>query len=413
MDIPEERIDWRAKGFWWPGPAVTTEEFAARRPHLFDGSFTWPVMVARRTALDGNIAALADFARAHGLAFAPHGKTTMAPRLFQAQFDAGAWGLTAATAHQVLAYRRFGVPRVLLANELLDPTALRWIVGELDRDPGFDFLCYVDGAEDGPGLRRAAAAAADRPEGRPLRVLVERGFPGGRTGCRDRGALLSAAAAVAAAPGLELAGVAAYEGGLDTRDAVGDLVRALVADALAMRDRGLTADRPVVSVGGSAWFDVVAEELGGRGDVWPVLRSGAYVAHDDGLYRDTTPFRRTAPADGPLSAALEIWAQVSSVPEEGLAIATVGKREANFDAGFPAPRLLRRADGRIEDASAIEVTGLNDHHAHLRLPADLRPEPGDLVMFGISHPCTAFDRWRFIPVVDDTHTVVDVLTTYF
>nr|WP_232524276.1 alanine racemase [Nocardiopsis gilva] len=411
LDIPEERIDWRAKGFWWPGPAITTGEFAERRPHLFDGSFTWPVMVARRSALDGNIAVLADFAREHGLSFAPHGKTTMAPQLFQAQFDAGAWGLTAATANQVLAYRRFGVPRVLLANELLDATALRWIVAELDRDPDFDFLCYID--KSGPGFRRAASAVADRPEGRPLRVLVERGFPGGRTGCRDRRAMLEMAAAIDATPGLELAGVAAYEGGLDTREAVGELVRALVTDARSMREAGLAGDRPIVSVGGSAWFDVVADELGGREDVWPILRSGAYIAHDDGLYRETTPFRRLGGGDAPLHAALEIWAQISSIPERGLAIATVGKREANFDAGLPLPKVVRRADGREADASAIEVTKLNDHHAYLRLPDGLPLEPGDLVMFGISHPCTAFDRWRFIPVVDDDHTVVDVLTTYF
>ncbi|GAA2002812.1 amino acid deaminase [Nocardiopsis rhodophaea] len=411
MDIPEERIDWRAKGFWWHGPAIPTGDFAARRPHLFDGSFTWPVMAARRSALEGNIAALADFAREHGLSFAPHGKTTMAPQLFQAQFDAGAWGLTAATANQVLAYRRFGVPRVLLANELLDPTALGWIVAELDRDPDFDFLYYID--RSNPGYHRAAEAVAGRPSGRPLRVLVERGFPGGRTGCRERAEMMAVARTIHATPGLEVAGVAAYEGGLETREDVGELVRALVADAWRMGEEGLTGERPIVSVGGSAWFDVVAEELGGRDDVWPILRSGAYVAHDDGLYRDTTPFRRIGGADGPLSAALEIWAQISSAPEEGLAIAALGKREANFDAGLPVPKVVRRADGREQDAAAIEVTKLNDHHAYLRLPDGFRIEPGDLVMFGISHPCTAFDRWRFIPVVDDDHTVVDVLTTYF
>ncbi|WP_067967968.1 alanine racemase [Nocardiopsis trehalosi] len=409
LDIPEESIDWRAKGFLRPGPPIPLADFAAARPHLFGGAFTWPVMVARRTALDRNIAALAGFARDNGLSFAPHGKTTMAPALFQAQFDAGAWALTAATANQVVAYRRFRVPRVLLANELLDPAALAWLAAELDADPAFDALFYVDSAA---GVRAAADAMAARAWRRPLRVLVEIGFSGGRTGCRDVATALEVARAAAAAPGLEVAGTAGYEGGLRTAGEVAGLVRDLVRAAGRMAADGLVDGPPVVSVGGSAWFDVVAAELGGRTDVHPVLRSGAYIAHDDGTYAAGSPFHRTGGADA-LTGALEIWAQVLSVPEDGLAIATMGKREANFDMGLPVPRRLRTRGGAVRDAAGAEVTRLNDHHAYLRLPPDLRPEPGDLVSFGISHPCTAFDRWRFIPVVEDDDTVTDVLATYF
>ncbi|WP_179646499.1 alanine racemase [Spinactinospora alkalitolerans] len=410
LRIPDEQIDWRATGFWWPGRPIAVSEFAARRPHLFGGAFTWPIMVLRRSKLERNIAALAEFTAAHGLTFAPHGKTSMAPVLFQAQLDAGAWGLTAATANQVLAYRRFGMPRVLLANELLDATALRWIAAELDRDPDFEFLCYADSPA---GVEVAAGAVARRPGGRPLRMLVERGFPGGRTGCRTEDQVMEVARAVAAAPGLELAGVAGYEGGLATGDAVRDFVRGLAGDAARLGAEGLVAAPPILSVGGSSWFDVVAEELADRGDLRVVLRSGAYVAHDDGLYHRNSPFRRAGGAEDDLAGALEIWAQISSVPEPGLAIATMGRREANSDAGPPVPRVLRRPDGEQADLSGAEVTALNDHHAYLSLPAGVRVAPGDLVGFGISHPCTAFDRWRLIPVVADDDTVVDVLRTYF
>ncbi|MCY9782579.1 alanine racemase [Nocardiopsis sp. EMB25] len=410
LDIPREHIDWRTKGLWWPGDPVTLEEFATRRFHLFSGPFTWPLMVLRASALDRNIAALAAFSERHGLPLAPHGKTSMAPALIQRQLAAGAWGVTAATANQVLAYRRFGVRRIILANELLDHVALRWVADELDRDPDFEFLFYADSGE---GVAAAAGALADRPNGRPLRVLVERGVPGGRTGCRTREHLLAVARAVVAEPGLELAGVAGYEGPLgDDADAVRAFLRDLGGDAAAITaEHGL--ERPVLSVGGSAWFDLVAEELGGREDVLPILRSGAYVAHDDGLYRRTTPYRRLPEGPGTLEGALELWARVVSVPEEGLAIAALGRREANHDQGFPIPRALRRADGGTVAATGVEVTGLNDHHAYLRIPPELGVAPGDLVSFGISHPCTAFDRWRVIPVVDDQDTVVDVVATYF
>ncbi|WP_159940125.1 MULTISPECIES: alanine racemase [unclassified Nocardiopsis] len=409
LTIPREHVDWRTKGLWWTGGPIALEEFAARRDHLFTGPFTWPLMVLRASALDRNIAALADFTERRGLLFAPHGKTSMAPALFQRQLDAGAWGLTAATANQVLAYRRFGVRRILLANELLDERALRWIAGELDRDPGFEFLFYVDSAE---GVAAAARAAAARPGGRPLRVLVERGIPGGRTGCRTGGQVLTVAGAVAEAPGLELAGVAGYEGPLGDAAAVRAFLAELLGNAAAL-EAGPGPERPVLSVGGSAWFDVVAEELGGREEVVPVLRSGAYVAHDDGLYRRTTPYRRLPEGPDSLAGALELWAQVTSVPEEGLAIAALGRREANHDQGFPVPRRLRRRDGATVAAEGLEVTDLNDHHAYLSVPPGLEVLPGDLVSFGISHPCTAFDRWQVIPVVDDGDTVVDAVATYF
>lgn len=402
LTIPGEHVDWRTKGLWGPGPPVSLEEFAAARHPLFGGPFTWPVMVARRSALDHNIAALAAFSREHGLAFAPHGKTSMAPTLFQAQLDAGAWGITAATANQVLAYRTFGVPRILLANELLDPTALSWLGGEIDR--GLEFLLYADSAE---GVAAISAAAGERP----FRVLVELGHGNGRTGCRTAEELAAVARAVADAPGTELAGVAGYEGGLPDAAAAGAYLGAL-RDATAELSPLLPRD-VVVTAGGSAYFDQVAEKLAGDWlpghDLTVVLRSGAYVSHDDGIYTDRTPFNRVP---GSLDAALEIWAQVTSVPEPGLAIVGMGKREAPYDAGLPVPLRIRKADGTIAPADGMRVTDTNDHHAYVAT-GDASPRPGDLICFGISHPCTAFDKWQVIPVVDDDHTVVDLIRTYF
>jgi D-serine deaminase-like pyridoxal phosphate-dependent protein len=407
---PAGTIDWRTKGFWWPGPPVPFDEFVRGRHDLFGGAFTWPVLVARRSALQHNVRTLAGFCARNGLLFAPHAKTTMSPTLLDAQLAAGAWGFSAATPNQVLALRSLGVTRVLLANELLDPGPLRWIAAQVET--GFEFLCEIDSVA---GVRAIAAALATAPGEGPIPVLVELGFPGGRTGCRTLAELTEVATAAATAPRIELAGVAAYEGGLPDVAEVGEYLDGVVEATRELETAGLLPETVVVTAGGSLYVDVVADRLGGA---WlpghklrTILRSGAYITHDDGFYRDRDPFSRI-PDQGSLMAALELWAQVISTPEPGLAIAGAGKREASFDEGLPVPLMVRRRDGRLEPATGLRVTRLNDHHAFVEVDDGIRLDPGDLICFGISHPCTAFDKWTVIPVLDDEDTVVDLLRTY-
>lgn len=392
MDVPEPRVDWRSKGFFLPEGVRSAADYAEEKPSLFGGGFTWPVLVLRQSAAEANIATMAAYCRRHDLDFAPHAKTTMAPGLIAAQLEAGAWGLTVATPNQALVLRRLGVERILIANEVLDPTALRWLAGEEGIVFQVDSLAGV-------------AAAAAVPEGR-LRVFVELGHAGGRTGVRTLEGLEAVAGAVRDAARLELMGVTAYEGQLATQGEVDDFLDVLVAGVHRLKAAGF--EFSLVSAGGSAWFDRVVARLAALPrDVRPILRSGASVTHDDGFYRERTPFRRV-PGEGPLTAALEIWAQVQSVPEPGLAIVGMGKRDAPYDEGLPVPREVRR-EGRAFPAEGMSVTKLNDHHTYLAADGLV---PGDLIRFGISHPCTAFDKWRYIPVVDDDHHVVDVLQTY-
>jgi len=384
LDIPEVRIDWQAKGFWQPDGEVTAAEFAAARHTLFDGSFTWPLLVVRLPSVQANIATMAAFCARHGFSFAPHAKTTMAPALLQAQLDAGAWAMTVATASQALVLRRLGVPRVLIANEVLDPVALAWLASQTDWE------VY---------LQTDSVTGAERAAGLPL--LVELGHPAGRTGCRT----IEEVVTVARAAGDRLVGITGYEGGLTDEAAVDAWLATLTEAAKTLSAEGLLPEEVIVSAGGSAWFDRVAKAL--EGDWLPghrlriVVRSGASVTHDDGFYRERTPFNRI-PQEGALAPALELWGQVLSTPEPGLAIVGFGKRDAPFDEGLPVP-----------DRDGLTVTKMNDHHTYLSVADGVPLAVGELVRFGISHPCTAFDKWRLIPVVDDAGLVVDVLHTYF
>jgi D-serine deaminase-like pyridoxal phosphate-dependent protein len=313
---------------------------------------------------------------------------------------AGAWGITVATANQALIAHHFGVPRVLLANELLDIRALRWAAGLAEE--GVEFMCYVDSLA---GVAALAEALHSHPGGL-LRVLVEVGFPGGRAGCRSVEEVAAVARAAAAVDGVDVVGVAGFEGILPDAGAVEAFLRTMVAAAEAVRD--FCPGPPIVSAGGSAYFDLVVATLTGA-DRRVILRSGSTVSHDDGLYANLTPFHRQ-PGEGSLTAALHLWAQVLSAPEPGLVIVGAGKRDAPFDEGLPVPQRVRGRDGTFRSAAGASVERLNDQHAYVR---GLVAEPGELVCFGISHPCTAFDKWRVIPLVDDDYRIVDLLHTYF
>ncbi len=197
--------------------------------------------------------------------------------------------------------------------------------------------------------------------------------------------------------------------------------RALRALTDGLHEAGLTGDRPILTAGGSAFFDVVVAELtaAARPQVQPrvILRSGCYITHDHGFYAGISPAVRHT-ADGlTLQPALEVWAQVLSCPEPGLALLGAGRRDLSFDAGLPVPLRVRAQQdvgGRETAAAAdMKVTALNDQHAYLNVPDDSGLRPGDLVCLGISHPCTTFDKWRVIPVVDDTGHVTDAVHTFF
>ncbi|MDW4907098.1 amino acid deaminase [Streptomyces sp. ADMS] len=415
--LATERVDARFKGLPPDADGLTVGELAAQRRNLFTGGFTTPVLALSAERLTHNLELMETYAARHGLSFAPHGKTSMAPRLFHRQIEHGAWGITLAVPHQVRVARAFGIQRIFLANELLDPAALRWIAAELAADPGFRFVCYVDSVR---GVELMDAALAGAPA-RPLDVVVELGAgEGARTGVRTEAECAAVADAVAAVPSLRLVGVAGYEGEVPQADPerVRAWLRRLVALAADLDKAGRFADADgiMVSAGGSAWFDAVADVFVEIPElslpVLKLLRSGAYVSHDDGRYREITPFNRV-PEEGALEPAFRLWTQVVSRPSPEQAFANAGKRDAAYDLDLPVAQVVRREGAAERPATGISVTGLSDQHAWLRTTPEADLEAGDWLGLGLSHPCTSFDKWQLIPVAEADGTVVEYIRTYF
>ncbi|MFI6145174.1 amino acid deaminase [Streptomyces sp. NPDC051109] len=418
--LADEPVDHRFKGL--PPDAerakLTVGQLAAEKRDLYGGGFTTPVLTLDAEALEHNLTALGTYAARHGLAFAPHGKTCMAPQLFRRQLDHGAWGITAAVPHQARVYRAFGIQRIFLANELVDPAALRWVAAELAADPGFRFVCYVDSVR---GVRLMDRALQGQP--RAVDVVVELGAgEGARTGARTDEDCRAVADAVAETATLRLVGIAGYEAEVPGADpeSVHAYLRRLTSLAVEFDRAGRFAadlDEIVVSAGGSSWFDAVAEVFAELPElsrpVLRLLRSGAYVSHDHGWYTRLTPFNRV-PEEGGLRPAFRLWTQVVSRPSPDQAFVNAGKRDIAYDLGLPEAELVRDAlTGEERPASGVRVVKLSDQHAWLETDSAEDVQVGDWVALGMSHPCTIFEKWPLIPVVEADGTVTDYVRTFF
>jgi D-serine deaminase-like pyridoxal phosphate-dependent protein len=427
--ILAEALDPATKGYPLSSPALPISAIGAQRWSLFDGDLPLPLAVIRDSALAHNHAWMRDFTASTGVLLAPHGKTTMAPQIFAQQLAAGAWGITVANVQQLGICVRFGVRRVIMANQLLGAAEVGAVVGLQEAHPDLEFHFLIDSQAQ---LAAIENVAGSQRISRKLTALVELGVPGGRTGSRTHDEALALARAVAASKNVALSGLECYEGlqvtGDSARDqqTVAELMRRVQDVALSCDREELFAGQTIIlTAGGSAAFDIVARDLPMQlsKPVLTILRSGCYVTHDSGFYNrmlEGVKARSGAAwrARPGLQPALEVWSRVQSCPEPGLAILTMGKRDASFDIDMPVPgkRYRPSTDAAPEPAPASwKIANMNDQHAYLRFPGGSAeaPQVGDLVGCGISHPCTTFDKWRALFTVDDNYRVTGAIRTFF
>lgn len=377
-----------------------------------------PAALVKKTALENNIAWMQRYADTRGVSLAPHGKTTMTPWIFQVQQRAGAWGIGVGSAWQASAAMASGIERVLMVNQLVGQANMQ-VVSQLKAHyRAVDFLCCVDSLAN---ARTLSAFFSARQQ--TLDVLIELGVPGGRCGCRSVDAALALAQEVATLPGLTLRGLELYEGvlhGDDPQPQVEALLRQ--AAGLACQMAPLVEGEFILTGAGTVWYDVVC-------NVWlaaqkpdrcrVVIRPGCYITHDVGIYeiaRQELIARDPIACDlgGDLTSALELMAMVQSVPEADRAVVNFGKRDCAFDAGLPQP-VAHYRHGKALPLQADEIVsvGIMDQHCMLRLAPGCDVQVGDIVLFGTSHPCLTFDKWKTLLLVDDEYNVLEELDTLF
>ena len=406
---------------------TTPEAFAAARLNVYDNAFAFPLAVLNQPALEHNLQWMQHFARDKGVSLAPHGKTTMSPELFDQQLAAGAWGLTFATLFQAQTGIRAGARRIIIANQVICDADLRQLQSLLQMHPDLQVWFLVDSIEQVSYIEAWAKRNGDSNPQRPVRFdcLLEIGIAGQRTGCREFEQALALARCVHQSPVLALGGIECYEGNLATdtekdKPAVDALMSRCEAVARACEQQQLfDSDEIIISAGGSAIFDLVVPglKISLNRPVRGVLRSGCYITHDHGVYqRHLAKVQEREHLQESLRPALEVWTMVQSVPESGLALLTCGKRDISYDLTLPFVTGYAPVGERVRSAPGAtwQITGLNDQHAYLHFDAaGPAPVVGDRIILGISHPCTTFDKWKWMPVIDDNGQARSYITTRF
>jgi D-serine dehydratase len=414
---PAHSRGYRSKGF-----AATSRFSKLKGKSIFSDIIDYPIAVLSAEAMESNSREMMEYCKENGFLIAPHGKTYMAPTLLDRQLVDGAWGFSATSNWQMRTLYAMGANRIILTNEIVNPTVVRWIVETQKKNRKFELLVYVDSIA---GVQLLESIVESYSPSKPIDVLIEMGFFGGRGGARHKNTAIDVARVASQSKSLRLRGLSGFEGialppeNGTVLDGVNQFLDLMVDTVNEIDSYGYFAETPevVISAGGSNFFDRVVEKFSTitlEKPLLRVLRAGCYLTHDDG---DSSPDDRIADLGINLprfQPALHVWGEVLSIPEPTRAIIGIGRRDASFDMSMPVPKLVRRkVSGTLESADGLSTHMMNDQHLYLDMAEGARVELGDLISFGIVHPCTTFDKWRKIVVVNNNYSIVEVVETFF
>jgi len=290
-----------------------------------------PVLLLDLDALERNIAAMADFARAHGVALRPHSKTHKSIEIARRQIAAGALGICCATLGEAEVIAGAGVPGVLITSPVVQPDKIARLIA---LNAKAEDLMVV--ADDPANV--AALAAAAEEAGKPLTVIVDVEVGSRRTGVQSAQAATALARQIADSRALVFAGIQGYAGNLQhkydyaERKAASDEVTAWlrqVADALTAE--GL---KPRIVAGAGTG----THELDARAGLMTDLEVGSYAVMDVD-YGDVALREDEA---RPFEDALFVRASVVSATHDDFAVTDAGLKAFATDAPSP-PRIARGA----------------------------------------------------------------------
>lgn len=284
-----------------------------------------PVLLIDRDALERNIAAMALFAKANGIALRPHAKTHKSAAIARMQMAAGARGLCCAKLGEAEALAAEGIGAILITSPVVTPQAIARLLALHERIG--DLMVVADHPDNVDALAAAALEAS-----RPLGVIVDIDPGIRRTGVPSPEAAVALAQRISVAPSLRYAGVQFYCGAqqhiesfADRHAAIEDRTAYLSSVIEALRAANLA---PAIITGGGTGTHRIDATLG----VFNELQVGSYVFMDK-QYLDCDLSGQGAT---PFESALFIDAHVISANAPSMATIDSGFKALSTDGGNPA-----------------------------------------------------------------------------
>ena len=342
-----------------------------------------PALLIERGALFRNIAVMAAYAKAAGVALRPHAKTHKSLTIARRQVDAGALGMCCATLGEAEIMVAGGIPGVHITSPQVTDAKIARLVA-LNGAAGRGLSVVVDHPANLIALDRAA-----RAHGKKLDVLVDFEAGQGRTGAADEASLGALVRTVLACEGLAFRGIQSYSGNLqhmpvraERRARALAQIERLAAMLKHLRGAGIAI--PTVTGGGTGTFDLDPE-----GHIFTELQVGSYIFMDV-QYRDALADGRNAP---PFETALLVQTAVVSVNAKGYVTTDAGLKCFATDGPLPEPVSGAPAGSRYEF--------FGDEHGKLVLPPGAeKPAPGTRVECMVPHCDPTANLHDFYHVVD-------------
>ena len=349
------------------------------------GDFATPALLVDRSALESNIATMAELTARHKIKLRPHGKAHKSSRVGRLQIEAGAVGICCATVREVEVMADAGLPGILLTTPIVTPSLIERVVHAREK---VDSLVVVVDSEIEIDL---LAAYARQP--RAVDVLIDVDMGLGRTGVCDSENALRLAQKISGARALRYRGVQAYYGHLqhvpalvDRHVKIAEQWRHLEIILEVLKQAGLPAE--IISGGGTGTHNLDLAH-----GPFTELQPGSYLFMDK-QYGAI----EIAPGGSPFRTALTVASRVVSTTHTGRVIVDAGSKALSTDAG---PALI--VSGAPEGA-VYQFMG-DEHGAVCLADQNSRPELGDLITFLAPHCDPTVNLYDQFHIVDSGRLV--------
>jgi len=393
----------------------------------------FPILTLDKNKLENNINILKSFAKRNSLNLAPHCKTFMSPQIINEYFR-NDWGVTISNNQQLSSIVKLNLKNIIYGNLIINRENLIQYLKICKKYKNISNIYYC--IDSSYGLKLLMNLIETTNYKNDIKILIELGFKNGRCGIRDFDSFKKILKIYnRKISNITISGLFFYEGAIASNDkrVISNKIENIIkltklCHEELIRENLYKNKNNIITAGGSVYFDLVTKyyhKYSFTNNPKLIIRPGSFIAYGHGYYEkkiDDIKKRKIikkyiSSKENIFLPSLLIWSHVISINDDGKAIINFGKRDVSFDLGNPIPISIYRKNNFFKkiknDKNLINVYKLNDQHAFLKYHKSLNLKIGDLISFGVSHPCITFDKWKYFYMINSKTEIINIYKTFF